>query len=96
MMGKWSGKMGTGMTFSVAGVEKSKTEDEVRPVLSKAAEKSQKSQVPLYQVGKMTKQGRGLPPPWSLAVRGLEKVEIIQRRKTTKCSREVTKWPHLL
>lgn len=59
------------MTFSVAGVEKSKTEDEVRPVLSKAAEKSQKSQVPLYQVGKMTKQGRGLPPPRSLAVRGL-------------------------
>lgn len=47
--------MGTGTTFSVAGAEKSKTEDEVRPVMSKAGEKSQKSQALLYKVGKMTK-----------------------------------------
>ena len=63
MIGRWSGQWGQGATFSVAGVGRAKTEDKVRPVLSKVAEKSQKSWVPLCDISKMTKEGRGPVPP---------------------------------
>lgn len=55
--------MGTGGHFLSGRGWRAKTEDKVRAVLSKVAEKSQKSWIPLCDISKMTKEGRGPLPP---------------------------------